>query len=124
MTRTALPLLLCLCAACGGASPYVDPAQPIEVEAGDDFKIRLDANHSTGYEWVLVDTAALGVLRPAGRRYVVPRRSRNADGAGGTETWSIWAPTAGSGVVSLIYVRPDEGMAPPDTIRFRVTVRE
>ena len=124
----ALALLLSASAlACGGGQPdrptYDDPTQTIELRSGAEFDVALKSNHSTGYQWVLVDSAALGPLRPAGTRYAVPRRDRDRDGAGGTEWWSFRAPVAGEGVISLVYVRPWENDVPRDTTRFRVTVR-
>jgi predicted secreted protein len=102
---------------------YDDPAQPIEAASGAEFDLRLVSNHSTGYEWVLVDSSGLGPLRVVGSRYAVPRHLRDRDGAGGHEWWTIASDGPGNGVVSLIYVRPWENQAPKDTTRFRVTVR-
>ena len=124
----ALLLLSALAAgACGEREPgrptYDDPAQPIAAASGEEFDLQLVANHSTGYEWVLVDSAALGPLRVVGSRYAVPRHLRDRDGAGGHEWWTIRGEGPGNGVVSLIYVPPGENTAPKDTTRFRVTVR-
>ncbi len=121
----ALALFLATSAvsACTGDRTFDDPSQPIEVRAESDFAIALQSNQSTGYRWVLVDSAALGPLRVVGTRYDVPRRYRDHNGAGGMERWILRSPAAGQGVVSLIYVRPWERTAPKDTTRFRVTVR-
>lgn len=123
--RFILPALAALlsAAACetgprtGTARTYTDPAQTIRVAAGTPFRLALTSNHSTGYRWVLVDSAALGPLRSAGSRYAVPRRYRDHDGAGGMETWTFQAPHAGAGTVALVYVCP---AVPRDTLRFRV----
>lgn len=106
-----------------GGHAYDDPTQPIEARAGSDFTLALRSNQSTGYQWVLVDSAALGPLLLVGNSYRVPRGLRNRDGAGGTERWTFQAPAAGQGVVSLMYIRPWEKAVPKDTTRFRVTVR-
>ncbi|HEU4451657.1 MAG TPA: protease inhibitor I42 family protein [Longimicrobium sp.] len=120
----ALALFLATSAsACRGDRTFDDPRQPIETRPDAPFVIALPSNQSTGYQWVLVDSAALGPLRVVGTRYEVPRRYRDNDGAGGTERWTLRSPAAGQGVVSLIYVRPWEKTAPKDTARFRVTVR-
>ena len=123
----ALLLLSTLAAACGDREPdrptYDDPTQPIAAASGEEFDLQLVSNHSTGYEWVLVDSTALGPLRVVGSRYAVPRHLRDRDGAGGHEWWTIRSDGPGNGVVSMIYVRPWENEAPKDTTRFRVTVR-
>lgn len=121
----ALALLLATSAAtaCRGDRIFDDPSQPIEVRAGSEFVIALESNRSTGYRWVLVDSAALGPLRLVGTRYHVPRVNRNADGGGGTERWTFRAPTAGEGAVSLAYAGPSETEVSEETTRFRVTVR-
>jgi predicted secreted protein len=69
---------------------------------------------------VLVDSAALGPLRPVGSSY---RMRGTADGAGGTERWTFRTDGPGNGVISLVYVGPGEKEAPKDTTRFRVRVR-
>ena len=127
MHPARLLFLLAVAGACGrgAGSPaaYSDPAQPIQAAAGERFRVALQSNQSTGYQWVLVDSGALGPLRVEGSRYEVPRAFRNRDGAGGTETWTVQALQPGAGTLSLIYVRPWEQAAPRDTTRFRVTVR-
>lgn len=118
-----LPFAISTAVACTGDRAFDDPSQPIEVRAGSDFTIALQSNQSTGYQWVLVDSAALGPLRVTSTTYEVPRRYRDRNGAGGTERWTFATDMEGPGVVSLIYVRPWEKIAPKDTTRFRVTVR-
>jgi inhibitor of cysteine peptidase len=112
-------------AGCGRESrtTFDDPAQPITVAAGSEFDIALKSNQSTGFQWVLVDSAALGPLRFVSKDYTVPREDSDKNGAGGTERWTFNAPAAGNGVISLAYKRPWESVPPIDSARFRVTVR-
>ncbi len=124
MRRTRLPALLLLLAAasaCTRRASYDDPGQAIVARPGAEFDLALRSNQSTGYRWVLVDSAALGPLRPIGSSYRVTEGSGN--GAGGTERWTFRAEGPGEGVVALVYVRPWEGTAPRDTTRFRAVVR-
>ena len=123
-----LPALLVLpmLAACTGGegSPaHTNPGLTILAAPGSEFRVALRANQSTGYQWMLVDSAGLGPVRSAGSRYEVPRRDRDRDGAGGTETWTFRALRAGQGLISFVYVGPGEPTAPSDTTRFRVMVR-
>lgn len=126
MRRLILVALFTAAAATGACEhrpSYHDPAQPIEVRAGSEFELSLHSNHSTGYEWVLVDSAALGPLRFVAKHYAIPGRNRGRNGAGGTERWIFSAPSAGNGVISLAYKRPWETKPPAESARFRVTVR-
>ncbi|HEX6747778.1 MAG TPA: protease inhibitor I42 family protein [Longimicrobium sp.] len=93
------------------------------MRAGSEFTLALKANHSTGYEWVLADSAALGRLRLVSKDYTIPRLDRDRDGAGGTERWVFRSDGPGNGVVALAYLRPGETTPPADSARFRVTVR-
>jgi len=117
----ALALLLAAASACSGDRTFDDPSQPIEVRAGSGFRLAIDSNQSTGFRWVLVDSAALGPLRHVATEYEID--DPNLNGGGGTEIWSFQAPAAGQGVVSVVNVRPWEKTVPKDTTRFRVTVR-
>jgi predicted secreted protein len=113
-----------LLAACkDGRETFTDPSMPIEMRRGAEFDIALKANHSTGFEWVLADSAGLAPLRHVGREYGVPRRLRDRNGAGGTETWTFAAPEPGQAVIHLVYRRPWETAPPADSARFRVRVR-
>jgi predicted secreted protein len=125
LLRSTALALFAATSACSGSGNHAhdDPSQPIEARAGSDVTLALKSNQSTGYQWVLVDSAALGPLSLADMSYEVPRRYRDHSGAGGTERWTFRAPTAGQGIVSLVYVRPWEKEVPKDTTRFRVTVR-
>jgi inhibitor of cysteine peptidase len=107
---------------CGERRPtFDDAAKPVEVRTGTEFVLALKSNQSTGYRWVMVDSAALGAMRFVRSDYQSNHPNRN--GAGGSERWTFAAPTAGVGVVSLVYKRPWERTVPKDTTRFRVTVR-
>ncbi len=102
---------------------FSDPAMPIEMRRGAEFDVALESNQSTGFQWVLADSAALAPLRMVGKEYTVPRRARGRNGAGGTETWTFAAPEPGQAVIHLVYKRPWESVPPADSARFRVRVR-
>ena len=123
MRRILSLVLLPAAVACSRRPSFDDPARPITVHPGTEFGLALKANHSTGYEWVLVDSAGLGPLRLVGREYSIPWAARGRNGAGGSERWVFRAVSAGDGVVALVYRRPWETRPPADSARFRVTVR-
>lgn len=126
MRRFALVALLVATGCSRGETvdpTYSDPSRPIEVRPGGEFTLTLKSNQSTGYQWVLVDSAVLGPLQLVSKDYAVPAELRDRDGAGGTERWVFRAPSAGSGVIALAYKRPWEQQPPADSARFQVTVR-
>src|SRR5690349_8538541 len=71
-------------------------AQPIEVDAGSDFEIALDANNTTPYHWVFTRKPDSAVVTYEGREYETDPGSEELIGAGGTETFSFSAVAAGS----------------------------
>lgn len=107
MRRFALAALL-LAAACGdrGSATYDNPAEPVRVRAGSEFTLVVRANPSTGYQWVLMDSAALGPLQFVSKDYS-DARDVSDPRASGVERWVFRAPTAGSGIVTLVYKRPE-----------------
>jgi predicted secreted protein len=121
----AVLALSAVSAACGRESrtTFDDATKPVTVPVGSEFALALKSNRSTGYQWVLVDSTALGPLRFVSKDYVVPREHRDNNGAGGTERWIFRAPSAGSGIVALAYKRPWETTPPADSARFQVTIR-
>ena len=101
---------------------YTDTAQAIRAAPGAEFQVSLKSNQSTGYRWVLADSAALGAVRVVGTDYRVPRELRDRDGAGGAERWTFQALRPGESTVVLTYMGPGQTTAPRDTSRFRVIV--
>jgi inhibitor of cysteine peptidase len=123
MSRFPLLLLVLAVAGCNQRPSFDDPSRTIDVRRGSEFQLELTSNQSTGFRWVLADSAALGPLRLVGTDYEIPWRDRSRAGAGGTETWTFRAASAGTGEISLVYKRPWETRPPVDSARFRVTVR-
>lgn len=108
---------------CTGRETFSDPSLPIEMRRGAEFDIALKSNHSTGYQWVLRDSAAIAPLRITAKNYTVPRKDRDRNGAGGTETWTFAAPEPGQTNLRFVYQRPWETRPPIDSATFRVRVR-
>lgn len=123
MRRLALAGLL-LAAACGdhGNGNYDNPAEPVRVRAGSEFTLVVKSNPSTGYEWVLMDSASLGPVQFVSKDYSDARDASDPR-ASGIEHWRFRAPAAGSGIVTLVYKRP----GPPGPVgalaQFNVFVR-
>jgi inhibitor of cysteine peptidase len=128
MRRVAAAALLALLtsAACARDEPYrppvpTDPARPVTVAPGGEFTLILDSNQSTGYQWVLADSASLGSLTLVDSRYV-PIPSEN-NGTGGHELWRFRAGASGEHVVRLVHMQPWDSTTRHDSLRFVIRVR-
>ena len=97
-----------------------DPAQPIDVQAGETFVIVLDTNPSTGYHWEV-----LGEL--IGAEFV--SRDYIADepvmpGSGGVDVWTFKALSAGEAQVTFGNYPPStEGGEAQQTVTFNISVK-
>jgi len=95
----------------------------IDATAGDTFAIELEANATTGYEWMLEDSLPPAILRVLRQDYVPPNTQPPRVGEGGHARIVFRAMGAGATDVMLAYARPWDRKAVADTARFRVTVR-
>ncbi|HEU4559006.1 MAG TPA: protease inhibitor I42 family protein, partial [Longimicrobium sp.] len=123
-TMMVVGMMVSVAAACGGGAKgretFTDPATPIEMARGAEFDIALKSNQSTGYQWVLVDSAALSPLRFVKKSYAIPREYRDNNGAGGTETWTFATPQPGQATIHLVYKGPGPDGPLADSARFSV----
>lgn len=99
-----------------------DPAQPVEVQAGETFEIVINANPSTGYHWEII-----GDLN--GVDFV--SRDYKADepilpGSGGFDVWTFRAISAGQTQITLGSYPPGMGVAdgePEQAVSFNIIVK-
>lgn len=97
-----------------------DPAQPIEVQAGDVFHIVVDSNPSTGYTWKIV--GELSGVESVSSEYtadepVIP-------GSGGVDVWTFNAVSAGQTQITLGSFPPGADVTEPaQTVTFNVVVK-
>lgn len=113
-------------AACDSKSTtsFTDPGKPIVVDAGQQFTISLDANHTTGYSWELAHPPDGKVAALVSTIYVFPGTKPLPPGAGGTEVWTFAPAGKGETRLTLNYRRPWEtNVAPIRTSTFTVAVR-
>lgn len=124
-TRRIFPvLLLCgILAACAGTGEKaVEKPQPLTLEfaqsggrfilmQGEELRIRLAANHSTGYRWAMINeapgTEALSLVEEPG--YIA---EGGLPGRGGEEVWHFRATGTGPTILYFAYRRPFEPNAP------------
>lgn len=118
--------VLALSSCKGGTSEEIfqisDPAKQLEAAAGNEFKIVIASNPSTGYHWELVEELDESIVQFVSREYradepVMP-------GSGGADVWTFKAVAAGEATITLGYYPPSNDPAEPDqVVAFSLTVR-
>ena len=115
-------------AACGGkdtpAPEFVisEPGKSIEVAAGNEFKIIIESNPSTGYHWELVGGIDESLLQFISTEYratepILP-------GASGKEAWTFKALAPGETTIVLGYYPPsNDPVEPAQTVTFTIVVK-
>jgi inhibitor of cysteine peptidase len=98
-----------------------DPGKTIEVAAGNEFKIVIESNPSTGYHWELVGELDGGILQFVSKDYranepVMP-------GSGGVDVWTFHAVAAGETTITLGYYPPGQGEPAAQEVAFAVVVK-
>jgi predicted secreted protein len=115
--------------ACGGKpteapAPQLeisDPGKSIEVAAGNEFKIVIESNPSTGYHWELAGELDESILQFVSKDF---RASEPvAPGSGGSDVWVFRAVAAGETAITLGHYPPGEGQAAAQEITFTIIVK-
>jgi inhibitor of cysteine peptidase len=119
-------LALALASCKGGESDEIfqisDPAKQLEAAAGNEFKIIIAANPSTGYHWELVEELDEGIVQFVSREYradepVMP-------GSGGVDVWTFKAVAAGETTITLGYYPPsNDPVEAEQVVIFSLTVK-
>lgn len=93
-----------------------------EVAPGKRFKIMLESNRTTGYQWRLAGALDQKVVKLIGSAYQSPEAK--LPGAGGKEIWTFQAVGRGRTEISMQYIRTwEKGKPPARTARFSVVVK-
>lgn len=132
-TLVSLMLLVSLFVACspsssteeidpaGNTRPAIsDPAQLIEVQAGDVFHIVIDSNPTTGYHWEIV--GELSGVEFISTEYTADEPI--VTGSGGVDVWTFTAVSAGETQITLGSYPPDSTVTEPEqTVTFQIVVK-
>ncbi|MCB2190963.1 MAG: protease inhibitor I42 family protein [Deltaproteobacteria bacterium] len=122
-----LPLLLTLLLIIGTAWA-AGPTQTLVVKKGQVFQVSLEANHTTGYKWMLAKVPNSKVVKLVTNNYQ-QAKAKSPDGkplvgAGGHETWTFKAMGPGKAMIVLNYARPwEKDKEPAKTRSLEVEVR-
>jgi len=97
-----------------------DAGKTITIEPGRRLILRLPANHTTGYRWILASSSG-NALEPIGVPYYT---GDNLEDKGGAEYWTFVPRHAGTHELRFEYRRPWEKDKPSDkTLSYTVNVR-
>lgn len=94
----------------------------ISLKVGAVLEVRLEANHTTGFSWIVAPVANPLLVRQGVARYE-EHPSGGKAGVGGVEIWRFKAVKSGKQGLQFDYRRPWEKNTPPAKIAtFSVTV--
>jgi predicted secreted protein len=114
-------VVIMMLTACSNTVSITDPSKPIEVKAGNEFQIVVEANPTTGYHWEIVGELD-GSLQLVSREYNGSQPA--AVGSGGVDIWKFKAATPGQVSITLGYYPPsNEPTDPQQTTTFMVIVK-
>ncbi len=103
-------LLVCLGLGYLLAAAAAEP-KPIKVTVGQEFKITVPSNPTTGYRWQFAKAPDEKTLKLLREDYEHPKS--NLAGAGGKQVWTFKALAYGKTTLELNYIRPWETNSPP-----------
>jgi inhibitor of cysteine peptidase len=125
--RLTVALSLALLAACAQTPSSVTLEQnqqskcPLSLRVGQQFNLRLPSNPTTGFRWLLRDSAPQ-VLKSLGPEVYSNPEDAGLVGSAGISTWRFEVIKAGEGLLALTYERPWEvGVVPAQ--RFNCTIK-
>jgi len=115
-----IPLMILFSSCHEKAKVFSNHEEIVRVTKGDEFVLKIQSNHSTGYQWMemlAIDTNLL-LLKFVDYKIDNPK----IDGGGGYEFWYFVAKNSGETAVKLKYQRPWESDPPADTLEFRIHI--
>ncbi len=100
----ALTLAACAPSTPAGPTPIPtlavsDPGKTIEVTAGNEFKIVIDSNPTTGFHWELVEALNTKVVDYVWKDYIPDQPVM--PGSGGKDSWRFKAIAPGQTTITL-----------------------
>ena len=96
----------------------------VYVKPGDELRLELESNPTTGYSWSYATKPDPNVLIETNYEYIPDETDEKIVGSGGKEIWSYKAVNIGSTAIEMIYSRPWESKAPAKTFAVKVIVEE
>ena len=101
--------------------PVSDPARQLEAVAGNEFKIVIDSNPTTGYHWEVMGELDKSVVEFVSKNYKTD--GLQTAGSGGKDVWVFKAIATGETTITLGNYPPDASADAEQTITFNVVVK-
>ncbi len=98
-----------------------DPGKSIEVAAGNEFKIVIESNPSTGYHWELIGNLDESVVQYVSNEFRA--QEPVAPGSGGSDVWVFRAVAAGETKIVLGHYPPGQGEPATQEVTFTIVVK-
>jgi predicted secreted protein len=118
----ALLLVSILITACSRTAKPNDPQVKIETRIGQEFKVVLESNPSTGYHWEIVGELDESIVEFVARDYRPDKPI--AAGSGGSDVFIFTAVDAGETTITVGYYPPsNDSVDPEQTKTFIVVVK-
>ncbi|MRR30925.1 hypothetical protein EG834_11510 [bacterium] len=124
-----LSIIAVILTGCGGkpVQPAVDqliltdPEKSLEVTAGDEFRIIIGSNPTTGYHWELIGNPDDTLFRFVSKYYQPDEPV--LDGSGGSDIWTFKALAAGEAKIVLGNYPPGQGEPAIQEVTFTVIIK-
>ena len=98
-----------------------DSAKQLEAAAGNEFKIILNSNPTTGYHWEVMGELDTSVIEFVSKNYKAD--GLQTAGSGGKDVWIFKAIAAGETTITLGNYPPDASADAEQMITFTVVVK-
>lgn len=96
----------------------------VYVKKGDEVRLVLESNPTTGYKWSFDEEADKSILLQTNYEYISDKADVMIAGAGGNEIWTFKAIETGTTVMYLSYSRPWESVQPLKSFKVKVIVEQ
>ncbi|MBI5962429.1 MAG: protease inhibitor I42 family protein [Chloroflexi bacterium] len=99
-----------------------DPSKILEAAIGNEFKIIIDSNPTTGYHWEIIGEVEKTIVEFISKDFKGDEPAM--PGSGGVDIWAFRAVGAGETHITLGYYPPsNDPVGPQQTVTFTVTVK-
>ena len=130
LLTAALCLVMAFLAGCGSTAEKAvvvtsaESGKEIELNVGQECRIELSANSTTGYAWSVAAAADKVLQESAKSEYVSDPNPDHKVGVGGMQVWHFKAVQAGTQTMKLEYRRPwEKDIKPAQTAQFAFVVK-